>query len=178
MRISRSDGVVTLRVELAGLDISFLLFFLHLTQTFVQAAEALVPIAPVGLHPARDFAQQCCLEPAETPLCLPGLGDEPRPLQHLQMLGDARLGHLEGCDIHAKARAWVTQFGDQLRSRADLAPCARSQVTKACRPVSWPSAASRGAVRGRDSGRLDVSTLGSAPWPLLRRHCRMTWPSQ
>src|SRR5262249_45941564 len=43
-------------------------------------------------------------------------------------------------------RAWVTQLGDQLRSRADLAPCARSQVTKACRPVSWPSAASRGVA--------------------------------
>lgn len=56
----------------------------------------IVPEASVGLYPAGDFAQSLRLQPAETPLRLPALGYEPRPLEDLEVLGDGGQRHLEG----------------------------------------------------------------------------------
>src|SRR5207248_676935 len=62
----------------------------HLVQVAVQAVEALAPAAAIGPHPVCDVLERRRLQPAGPPLRLAPLGDQPGPLQHLEVLGDSR----------------------------------------------------------------------------------------
>src|SRR5258708_3728423 len=81
--------------------IGFLL--LYGRQVFVESLETLVPKLPVLAHPISRLLQAAAVQPARPPLCLPALPDQPRPLQHFQVFGDA-------------GKAQVERFG-QLRDR-------------------------------------------------------------
>src|SRR5688572_19766059 len=98
--ISRSDGVVVtswfLPLPLIVLPLSFpWSSSLELLQVVVQPVVALVPEAPVPLGPLGDLLERLGLEPCGPPLPLPTSHDEPRPLEHLQVLRDGRHAHLE-----------------------------------------------------------------------------------
>src|SRR5690606_21191243 len=62
----------------------------------VEAAEARVPEAAIPLGPFAHLAERRRLEPAGAPLRLPPAGDEPGPLQHLEVPGDGGGAHREG----------------------------------------------------------------------------------
>src|SRR5438093_4002619 len=95
--ISRSDGVVTVSVLLPLATIAFLLSsILELLQVLVQPVVALLPEASVPLGPLGDLPERPGLEPGGPPLPLPSSCDQPRPLEHLEVLRDRRQGHLEG----------------------------------------------------------------------------------
>src|ERR671912_274190 len=67
-------------------------------QVVVQALVAplaLLPEPPVSLHPVGHLLERVCLQPAGPPLRLPPPGDQPRPLQHLEVLGHRGKAHLE-----------------------------------------------------------------------------------
>src|SRR5439155_18755381 len=96
VRISRSDGVVTVSAFLPLVPIALLLSSsLELVQVLAQPVVALFPEPPVSLRPLRDLLERPRLKPGGPPLPLPAPGDQPRPLQHLQVLRDGRHGHLE-----------------------------------------------------------------------------------
>src|SRR6186713_1938994 len=67
-----------------------------LAQIVVEPVEALLPVFAIGLHPLRCFAHGPCAQATGTPLRLAALADQPRALQHFQMLGDRRQAHVEG----------------------------------------------------------------------------------
>src|SRR5213592_1566671 len=97
MTISRSVGVVTVSWLLPLAPIALLLSSsLELLQVLVQPVVALLPEAAVPLGPLGDLLQRSCLEPGGPPLPLPASRDQPRALQHLQVLRDRREAHLEG----------------------------------------------------------------------------------
>src|SRR6266508_1747901 len=95
MTISLSDGVVT--VSLLPLPPIALLLSssLELLQVLVQPVVALLPEAAVPLGPLCDFLERPRLEPGRPPLPFSAPGDQPGPLQHLQVLRDRRQAHLE-----------------------------------------------------------------------------------
>src|SRR6266542_3634041 len=96
MTISWSDGVVTVSALLALPPIALLLSStLELVQVLVQPVVALLPEAAVPLGPVGDLLEWPSLEPGGPPLPLPAPRDEPRPLEHLQVLRDRRQAHLE-----------------------------------------------------------------------------------
>src|SRR6266508_4128900 len=96
MTISRSDGVVTVSLLLPLPPIALLLSStLELLQVLVQPVVALLPEPAVRGGPLRHVPERTGLEPGGPPLPLPAPRDQPRPLQHLQVLGDRRQAHLE-----------------------------------------------------------------------------------
>src|SRR6266540_202481 len=96
MTISRSDGVVIVSLLLPLPPIALLLSSrLELLQVLLQPVVALLPEAAVPLGPLGDLLEWPRLEPGGPPLPLPASCDEPRPLQHLQVLRDRRQAHLE-----------------------------------------------------------------------------------
>src|SRR5439155_874994 len=96
MTISRSDGVVTVSLLLSLSPIALLLSStLELLQVLVQSVVALFPEPPVRRGPLRDLPERTSLEPGGPPLPFPAPRDQPRPLEHLQVLGDRRQAHLE-----------------------------------------------------------------------------------
>src|SRR3989304_3795394 len=107
MTISRSEGVVTVRVGLWGVAIVVLLplrpagfvvhfLLLQFAQVIVQAFETLLPVAAIVFDPLVGLFQRARLQAAGTPLRLAAAGDEPGALQYLEVLGDSGEGHLEG----------------------------------------------------------------------------------
>src|SRR5437867_12900715 len=96
MTISRSDGVVTVSPLLPLSVIAHLLSSsLDLVQVLVQPVVALFPEAPIPLGPLGDLPERPSLEPGGPPLPLPAPRDQPRPLEHLQVLRDGPQAHLE-----------------------------------------------------------------------------------
>src|SRR5436190_20482659 len=94
--ISRSDGVVTVSVLLPLATIAFLLSSsLELLQVLLQPVVALLPELAVPLGPVGDLLQRPRLQPGGAPLPVPPPGDQPRPLEHLQVLRHGRQAHLE-----------------------------------------------------------------------------------
>lgn len=73
----------------------FGLFFLKPVQILVQTIKALLEESPIVLRPLRHVFQRPRLEPARSPLCFAPARDQPRPLEHLQMLQDRRYAHLK-----------------------------------------------------------------------------------
>src|SRR5688500_458599 len=67
----------------------------HGGQQVVQASVALVPVGAVVGQPRRGLLQRFRLEMAEAHRALPGAGDQPGQLEHLEVLGDGRLRHVE-----------------------------------------------------------------------------------
>src|ERR1700686_1329965 len=68
---------------------------LYFFQVLAQPIETLLPELPVSLHPVGHFLEPGRLEPTGTPLRFASLRDEPRALQHLEMLRNARKAQLE-----------------------------------------------------------------------------------
>src|SRR2546428_926514 len=96
MTISRSDGVVTVSWLLPLPPIALLLCSpLEVLQVLVQPVVALLPEVPVPLGPLGNLLERPRLEPGGPPLPLPAPRDQPRPLEHLQVLRDRREAHLE-----------------------------------------------------------------------------------
>src|SRR5712691_6401489 len=93
--ISRSDGVVTVSWLLFPPIALLLSSSLELVQVLVQPVVALLPELAVALDPLVGLLQRPGLEPGGPPLPLPPPRDQPRPLQHLQVLRDRRQAHLE-----------------------------------------------------------------------------------
>src|SRR5829696_3064594 len=98
MRISRSDGVVTVKVALfaavlAGMS---LLLVFQLLQVGVESIETGFPDRAVPLGPVGNVLEGRRLDPARAPLRFPAAGDEPGALEHAQVLRDGRHAHLEG----------------------------------------------------------------------------------
>src|SRR5947207_14704573 len=71
------------------------LLFLQLLQVFVESIETVFPEAAVVLHPIGDFPQRTGVELAGTPLRIAAAGDESRPLEDLEVLGDRGEAHVE-----------------------------------------------------------------------------------
>src|SRR4029434_2178473 len=89
-RISRSDGVVTLKLSLFATRLtamSLLLRFESL-QIGIQAIETLCPDRAIGLGPVGHFLERPCLESAGPPLGLASTRYQARPFEHAQMLRD------------------------------------------------------------------------------------------
>src|SRR5262245_27604345 len=91
--ISRSEGNVS--VIALFLASTSLLLCLQLSQIFVEAVEALLPEAAVALEPVHRVLHRGRFQPARPPLRLAAARDQPRPLQHLEMLRHRRAAHLE-----------------------------------------------------------------------------------
>src|SRR5689334_16321716 len=64
-------------------------------EQLVEPLVALVPEPPVPGEPVRRLTEGLALQVAETGGRAARPRDEPCPLQHLEMPGDRRLGHLE-----------------------------------------------------------------------------------
>src|SRR5262245_42456189 len=101
MTISRSDGVSivarlgtstadTLLPSSSRFSTAFLLL-VQLIQVIVQTDELLLPQAPIRLQPVIDVLEPCCDECAGTSLRVSPTRNQPRTLQHFQMLRDRRL---------------------------------------------------------------------------------------
>src|SRR6478609_3046022 len=63
----------------------------------IEFVEALGPRAPARFHPVDRGVERLALEVAGPELGLPAAGDQPRPLEHLQVLGDPGERQGEGC---------------------------------------------------------------------------------
>ena len=61
----------------------------------IELIEAAGPELPVAEKPPRCLPQPVRLDPAQPPLSVASPRDQAGPLQHLEVLGDRRLGHLE-----------------------------------------------------------------------------------
>src|SRR6185437_2911160 len=68
---------------------------LDVAQVRVELVEPLGPGAPAGLDPAERRVERGGLEVARPVLGVPGPRDQPGPLEHLEVLGDARKRHVE-----------------------------------------------------------------------------------
>src|SRR5260370_37771887 len=68
---------------------------LDVAHVLVELVEPLLPDPPVLLDPADGRVQHRTLQVAGPELGATGPGDEPALLEHLQVLGDARKGHVE-----------------------------------------------------------------------------------
>src|SRR3954451_3694408 len=69
---------------------------LQLLQVRVEAVEALVPVSAIALEPIVDLAQRAGLEAAGPPLRFAAAHDQPRALEHLEVLRDGGEAHREG----------------------------------------------------------------------------------
>src|SRR5919112_249297 len=67
----------------------------YLLQVVVQTIEAFFPETTVTLHPVGGLLQRPRLEPARPRLRHATARDQTGPLEHLQVLGDARKAHLK-----------------------------------------------------------------------------------
>src|ERR1700675_3836500 len=85
----------SMRVAVIVVSSSLVLTFLQLAEIEVQPFEALLPMAAVLADPFGDVSQRATPKPWGPPLCLATPLDQPRPLQHPEMLGDCRLRHVE-----------------------------------------------------------------------------------
>src|SRR5688572_26202593 len=97
MRISRSDGVVTVNVPLfaALLTGMFLLLGFQLLQVGVETIEARFPEGAIALGPFGDFLDWSGVDPARPPLGLAAARDQSGTLEHAQVLRDGRHAHVE-----------------------------------------------------------------------------------
>src|SRR4029078_9407679 len=73
-----------------------LLLCCELLEVRVQAIEALLPDVPVVLRPLRYLLERRRLDPARPALRVAPLHDQPRALQHAQVLGHGGQAHAEG----------------------------------------------------------------------------------
>src|SRR5712691_3119059 len=89
-RISRSDGVVTLKLSLFATRLTAMFFLLRfeLPQVGIEAIETLFPDRAIALGPVGHFLERPHLEPAGPPLGLASARDQARPFEHAKMLGD------------------------------------------------------------------------------------------
>src|SRR6266550_2574783 len=90
---SRSAAGAALFRALASM--SFLLS-LQLAEICIEAFEALLPVAAIALGPFRHLLQRSGPQPAGPGLRLATTNDESGALQHLQVLRDGGLAHVEG----------------------------------------------------------------------------------
>src|SRR6185437_2253057 len=74
---------------------SIVISLLDFRKILVQAVKALLPETPVSLYPSPHLFERACLELARPPLRRAAAGDEPRLLQHLEVLRDRRQAHIE-----------------------------------------------------------------------------------
>src|SRR4051812_23612469 len=90
-------GCLPARAAAPGSLFSATLFLLGLKlfQVIIEPVEALFPELPVELDPRGGVLQRPRLQPARPPLRFAAAGDEPRALEHLQVLGNRRQGHVE-----------------------------------------------------------------------------------
>src|SRR5687768_4503479 len=97
MRISRSDGVVTVKVPLfaAVLAGMFLLLGFQLLQVGVETIETCFPDGTIAFGPLGDFLDRCGLDSARAPLGLPSARDQSGALEHAQVLRYRRHAHLK-----------------------------------------------------------------------------------
>src|SRR5439155_10943514 len=72
-----------------------LLLFLKLAEVVVQAIEAGFPVPPVLADPFGRVPERLRLQPARPPLRLTSLLEEPRALEHLEVLRDRREAEIE-----------------------------------------------------------------------------------
>src|SRR3954471_10831581 len=86
MRISRSGGVVTLKVSLflAACTAMSLLLGLQRLQIVLEPIEPRLPHRPVALGPLRNLLERRSLETAGTPLRVAAAADQAGPLQHAE----------------------------------------------------------------------------------------------
>src|SRR5262245_37288027 len=91
--ISRSEGNVS--VIALFLASTSLLLCLQLGQVLVEAVKALLPEAAVALQPVHPVLPRRRFQPARPPLRLAAALDQPRPLQHLEMLRHRGAADLE-----------------------------------------------------------------------------------
>src|SRR5215813_749375 len=78
-----------------SLAAAFVVLCLQFAQIVVEPVEAPLPELAIVLDPVGDLLEKLGLQPAETPLYIAGTGDQPRLLQHLEMLGNRRKAHGE-----------------------------------------------------------------------------------
>src|SRR5580704_16061038 len=90
--ISRSTVVSTASLLVMSM---LLLLALKLLEVIVQAVEALVPEAPVVIEPPGRVPERTRPEPAGPVLGVAAPRDEPRALEHLEVLRDGGEAHLE-----------------------------------------------------------------------------------
>src|SRR5512144_423856 len=103
IRISQSEGVVTVAPGLlfvCGISLSPLLraarwFLLDLVEVIVEALELLLPEPAVRLQPVVDLLQRRRDEGARAALRIAPSRHQPRLLEHLEVLRDARLAERE-----------------------------------------------------------------------------------
>src|SRR5207237_8333029 len=93
MTISLSDVVVTVRALPDAVMVPLLP--LQLLQIVVQPVVALLPEPAVLLRPLGGLLQWRRPEPGGPLLTVPAAGDQPRPLQDFEVLGDGGLAHPE-----------------------------------------------------------------------------------
>src|SRR6266545_2512336 len=91
--ISRSEGNVS--VIVLSLAITVFLLLLHPMKDFIQSLEALLPEPAVALDPLVGLPERCGIEARRPPLRVAAALDEPRSLEHLQMLRDGRKANVE-----------------------------------------------------------------------------------
>ena len=68
---------------------------LHLFQVLIESIEALLPEPPITLDPFGDLFEPIGFETAGPPLRFAATRDEPRALQHPEVLGHGGKGHVE-----------------------------------------------------------------------------------
>src|SRR5262245_6170804 len=95
-RVMTKAASVAVATLLAGIFPSFPFPCLSRFEMSIEAIEAFLPQMAVGSDPLRDQSELTRLQPARPRLGRAAARDQPRPLQHLQMLGDRRLGEVEG----------------------------------------------------------------------------------
>src|SRR4029453_17880665 len=99
MTISRSDGVVTVKVLLFATLLTamflLLLFRFQFLEVTLEAIEPPFPDLAIALGPVGHFLQRAGFEPARAPLRFAAARDESRPLEHTQMLRDGGQAHVE-----------------------------------------------------------------------------------
>src|SRR6266566_9976494 len=98
MQISRSDGVVTLKLSLFAVllpTMSLLLLCLQLLYVLVQSIKPLFPDLPVALGPIGHFFQGTGIDSTASPLRVPPLHDQSRAFQHTKVLRDGGHTHFK-----------------------------------------------------------------------------------
>src|SRR4051812_46916372 len=97
-RISRSDGVLTLKLLLFPAPLTamcVLLFLRECLQIRIEAIESLLPDGPIPLGPVGNVPNRARLETAWTPLRLAAARDQPRAFEHAQVLRYGRQADIE-----------------------------------------------------------------------------------
>src|SRR5687767_4299419 len=98
MRISRSDGVVTLKLWLFTALLTTMACSLLLVDLFQVAVEPIEPFFPdvaVALGPVGDFLERAGLDPAGPPLRVAPPRDQPGALEHPKVLRHGDQAHVE-----------------------------------------------------------------------------------